>query len=748
MDAVGKPIGRVGGPGRVSGSWKFVGDLKLPGMLHVKLVHPECGHARILSIDSSEALKVPGVAAVLTGADLPRPLSRFGPAFRDRPLMAVDTIQYHGEPVALVAAETEQAAAVAASLVRVEWEELPGVYTVEAALDPASPLVQDPSLRKEGPWRNTNTLEEYRFGWGDPDSCRADEVIENSYSFPMVTHFAIEPLAFLAEPVPEGMNIYTAVQNPFAVQRMIAGVLELPLSRVRIFSSDPGGAFGGKQHPKYEPVLAFFARKLGRPLRLELSLEETFQAVRRAAAQVRVRSGFLADGTLVFQDIRADYLIGAYVDIAARVVSKAGYVAAGPYRIPHVRIRARALFSHTLPSTAFRGFGIPQVNWAVESQMDAAAARLGLDRLEIRLKNLPEKGETFLPGDPPADGQWSQALLGAAKALDWGSPLPPGRGRGLAMGLKMGATTGASYCIIRLHMDGSATVFSGTSDMGQGARTIFSQMAAQELGIPVSRILMTMGDTGAVPFDLQTSASRSTVFMGRAVVNACRDIREKIRTSAAEFFGLSPEEVTVTPGEVKLPERALSLEEFLKERFGRVPGEFIGLGESRSEAVKGHPMGGHPAFYEVVCCAVELEVDRETGETLIRKMIIAGDVGKAINPQHVAMQDEGAAVMGLGHSVMEQYILDGKGRIRNLGALDYRIPTIKDIPEVLDSIHIENGDGPGPYGAKGVSEGGILAVAPSVAGAVEEAVGVRIRTLPLTPEAVWRALEQQKEGEA
>lgn len=744
MSIIGKSINRVGGVSRVLGAQRFVGDVKVPNMLHTKLVHLDCAHARILSVDISKALKVPGVTGILRGEDLPLPLKKFGPVYKDRPLLAVGTIQYHGEPVAIVAAETEHAAAVAASLVAVEYEELPGVFTVGQALDPASELVQDPVLRRDTPFKNTNILDEWNFGWGDPDSCTADEVVENTYEFPMVTQFAIEPFAFVAEPTANGITIYSAIQNPYYLQRIMAGVLDLPLSRVRIVATDPGGAFGGKQHPKYEPVLAYFALKLGKPLRLELTLEETFQAVRRAAAEIRVRSGFKRDGTLVFQDIETDYLIGAYADIAPRVVSKASYVAAGPYRVPHVRIRARALLSHTLPSTAFRGFGIPQVNWGIESQMDAAAKRLGIDRVAIRMMNLPERGESFMPDDPPADGIWSEALKKGAEAIGWGTPLPEGHGRGLAMGLKMGATTAASYSIIRLHMDGSATVLSGTSDMGQGARTIFTQMVAEELGIPVEKIVMTMGDTEVVPFDMQTSASRSTVFMGKAILNACAEIKRRIGDMAADLYEIPREKLEVSSGIIHLPGENRTFDQFLNDRFGKVPGEIIGVGEARSEYLKGHPMNGRPAFYELVCCAAQVEVDKETGETLVHKLMIVGDVGKAINAQHVAMQDEGAAVMGLGHSVMEQYILDKAGRVKNLGALDYRIPTIKDIPLVLGSIHIENGDGPGPYGAKGVSEGGILAVAPAIAGAVEEAVGTRIRSLPLTPERIWREMKRNE----
>lgn len=746
MKVIGKPVNRVGGKERVLGTQRFVADIKIPNMLHVKPVIIDCAHARIRSIDVTAASAVPGVRAVLTGEDLPQPVPRFGPRFKDRPLLAAGAVNYHGEPVALVAAESEPAAAEAASLVTVEYESLPAVTTVSAALDPAAGLVQDLSVRTDGPFKNTNILQEWVYSWGDVENCEAELVIENVYTFPMVTQFAIEPFAYLAEPNRDGITVYSATQNPFQLQGTISEILDLPLAKVRIVAPDPGGAFGGKQHAKFEPALAYLSLRLGRPVRLELTLEESFQAVRRAASEIHIRSGFGSDGTLIFQDILSNYLIGAYADIAPRVVSKASYIAAGPYRTPNVRIKARAILSHTVPSTAFRGFGIPQVNWALESQIDEAARLLKIDRVEIRRLNLPKQGEDFMKNNLPADGKWEETLNKAAEAVGWNEPLTPGRGRGIAMGVKMGATTAASYSIVRMHMDGSVTVYSGTSDMGQGARTVYSQIAAEELGVPLEKVVMVMGDTDIVPFDMQTSASRSTVYMGTAISRACGDIKDKLKRMAVDLYGFDEKSVTVHDGSVVYKDSEISFQELLRNRFGTVKGEVIGVGEARSERLDDHPLGGRAAFYELVALATEVEVDETTGAMQIHKMIIAGDVGKAINAQHVSMQDEGAAVMGIGHSVMEQFIFDDKGRIRNLGALDYRIPTIKDIPVYMKSIHTENGDGPGPYGSKGCAESGILAVSPSLAGAVEQAAGVRIRDLPLTPERIWRAINSSKEN--
>ncbi|MGZ3588145.1 MAG: xanthine dehydrogenase family protein molybdopterin-binding subunit [Candidatus Limnocylindrales bacterium] len=742
---VGASPQRVGGQGRVTGQQQYVADIHLPDELEAKLVTLDCARARILSIDTSAAAQVPGVRLVLTAADLPQPVPRFGPQFQDRPVLAVGETKYHGEPVAAVAADTRDAAEEAVRLVKVEFEELPAVFTIAAALDPASPLVQDPALRPGDPLAGTNVLAEHRYGWGDVDAAAAEVVVDETYTFPMVTHFAIEPHGFMAAPDEDGISIWSSIQHPYWLQKTVAKILGLPLAKVRVFAPDPGGGFGGKQHPKYEPLVAFMALKAGRPVRLILTLEETFQAVRRTTTSVRVRTGFLADGRLAFQDVAADYLLGAYADIADRVVGKGSYPGCGPYRVPAARIVARAILSHTTPATAFRGFGNPQVNWAVESNLNEGARALGIDPLELRLRNLARKGEAFIPVDTPADGDWQQTVRRAAELVGWGTPLPPGRGRGIALGIKSGPTTGLSYATVRLLGDGSVIVYSGTSDMGQGARTIFAQIAAQELGAPLDWVSVVMGDTAIVPYDQQTSASRSSALMGNAVLQACRSIQAQLRAMAARLHGLDEASIVVDRGVVRLPDRELPIIDVLKPGLGRLGGELVGNGETRKEDEPGHPLGGSAAFWELNCTAIEAEVNEATGDVLIARHVTVSDVGKALNPLQVTMQDEGAAIMGLGHTLMEQFILDDEGRIRNLGAIDYRIPTSMDLPLELKSAFVENADGPGPYGAKGMSEGALLCVAPAVAAAVREACGVVIRDLPLTPERVWHALAEARQ---
>lgn len=720
---IGEPVARVGGEARVSGEQRYVADVHLTDELHVKLVTLPVPHARILSVDPARALALPGVQLVFSAADVAGDMPRFGPQFNDRPVIAVGEVKYHGDPVAAVAAESRDLAEEAARLVGVEYEELPAVFTVAGALADDAPLVQHPGLRRGDPLAQTNVLRRHDIVWGDVDGATADVVVDHVYRFPMVTQFAIEPHAYIAAPEGDGIVVWSTIQHPYWLQRLLGKVLGMPLSKVRIRAPDPGGAFGGKQHAKYEPLLCLMALKVGRPMRLVLTLEETFLAVRRTETEIRVRSGIDRDGTFVFQDIDASYLIGAYADIADRVVGKGSYIGNGPYNWPAARINARSVLSHTVPSTAFRGFGNPQINWAVESNLTEAAFILGLDPLELRLRNLAKKGDRFVPFDTPCDGDWAESVQRARELIDWDSPVPPGRGRGIALGIKSGPTTGLSCSLVRLLADGSAVVYCGTSDMGQGARTIFAQMCAAELGVPLERVSVVSGDTSVVPYDQQTSASRSTVLMGTAVVQASRQVRARL--------------VELAGGD------DAPTDELVQRALGRMGGEISALGEGRKNAEADHPLGGAAAFFEFNATAVEVSVDEETGDVTVHRHATVSDVGRAINKLQVTMQDEGAAIMGLGHTLMETYVFDSTGRVRNLGAIDYKIPTSMDLPMEMLSDTIENGDGPGPYGAKGMSEGAVLPVAPAVAAAIRQATGAVLRDLPLSPENVWRALRER-----
>lgn len=742
---VGTPVVRYGGEERVSGSFRYLSDLVFDDPAHVAFVTIPVGCASIDAIGTAAAEAMDGVIAVVSATDLPQPVARFGISHHDRPVIATGTVNYHGEPVAAVVAETVDQARAAAAAVVVDYTELGGVYGVGDALADGARLVQDPAVRKGDALNHTNILERADYAWGNVEAelANAHTIVENTYSFPMVTHFPIEPGGVVASPTEDGgVEVYSPVQHPYLLQRTIADVWSIPLARVRVVAPDPGGGFGGKQTPRYEPLLAFLALETGRTCSLVLSLEETFQLMRRSGCRIRARTGFTETGELTFHELEADFVIGAYADVAPRVMTKGSYVGAGPYRIPAVSIAARAVLTNTTPSCAFRGFGAPQVGWATESQLDAGARSLGLDALEIRRRNLVDHNEPFIRGDHEAraDGQWHQSLEKAAELIGWDQPAPPGTGRGIAVGIKPGATSGLSQSLVRLLYDGSAIAFAGTSDMGQGARTLWKQILADELGVDLDLVTIISGDTNSVPFDLQTSASRSTVFMGNAVLAACEDIRCRVLDLYAEATDTDHTDLEHRPGQLVTPSGTISLIEAAQVALGSLRGEFIGQGTCRLRGKKGHPLGGDAAFYEFNATAIEVEVDHATGEILLTKHVTVGDVGTEINPLQVVSQDEGAGIMGLGHSLMEQLLFDDHGRILNLGALDYRIPTFNDVALEMRSASVENGDGPGPYGCKGISEGALLCTAGAVGGAVADAIGTPVRDLPITAERVWRTL--------
>ncbi|MDR1712150.1 MAG: xanthine dehydrogenase family protein molybdopterin-binding subunit [Propionibacteriaceae bacterium] len=749
---VGTSVPRYGGLDRASGAQKYIADFNFADVLEAALVYVPVGRAEIESIDASEALAMPGVERVITAADLPDPMPWFGVNFKDRPVMVAKKVNYYGEPVALVLAEDADTARAAAKRVRVAYREIPGVYNREQAIAEGAPLAQDasdPRVRPNDPLRESNVIEKQLVTWGDvaEQEAKADLIVEGTYTYPMMTHFTIEPLGLVAEPTDDGgLTLHLPVQHPYLLQHMIAGLVKLPLSKVRILAPDPGGGFGGKQIAKYSPLMSFAALLTGRTVRFMYTLEETFLAIRRAGSWAHVRTGFSKAGDILFQDIQIDYVLGAYADVAPRVMTKGSYVGAGPYHTPAARIDARALLTNTTVSTAMRAYGVPQVSWSCESQINEGARQLGLDPAEVRRRNLAARDEAFIGGSHPSvsDGDWRQVLDKALELSDWNAPLGPNCGKGLAMAVKPSATTGLSQSLVRLLYDGSAMVYAGTSDMGQGARTIWSQAAADELGIPIDKVTVVSGDTDQVPFDLQTSASRSSVFMGDAVVRACRDLRGRVLAMYAEVTGADPEQLSHEPGKLITPDGELPLEEAARKALGSLRGEFIGQGTTRMTGVKGHPLGGPASFFELNCTVMKVEVDPETGYYKVLQHIVVGDAGIELNPVQIAAQDEGAAVMGIGQSAMEQYIFDEHGVLRNAGALDYRIPTFMDIADDFRSANVENLDGPGPYGAKGVSESGLLVTSAALGAAIQDATGVQVRDLPITYERLWAEINRSK----
>jgi len=744
---IGTAAKRVDTPEKATGRARFISDVIVPGMVHAKLWRSPVPHARIIAIDTSRARKAPGVIAVLAAKDLPVKDLYYGPAFKDQPLLADGVIRHAGEPVVAIVAETIAQADAALPLVAVEWHELPVVDSLDAALAPGAPVLHERArpaihfrdLTSLKPIAGTNICHQYSYARGDLDRgfAEADLVVEQTFTFPMVHHYSLEPHCAIARVDPTGITVWASTQHPFPVRKEVAEMFGLPLARVQVIVPYLGGAYGNKSYTKIEPLTIALASHVRRPVRLALTVEEGFKTVRRAAVRYRLKTGVTRDGTLIARDCEIHYQLGAYADVGPRVVQKSAYTAAGPYRIPNVRIQAYGVYTNTVVSVAFRGYGVPQLTWAYESQMDVIAERLGLDPLELRLKNVLARGEVFIEGDRPVDCDYAGGLRKAAAAIGWTEPTPPRRGRGIACTIKAPLAPSVSSAMVRLHADGSATLLTATVEIGQGARTTLSQIVAQELALPLDRVRIARPEIGMSPYDQATSASRSTTLMGLAVMRAARDVRDQLLAIGARQLGGDATAMTLHDGSIVAPAGRRRYAEALAAHFG-TGGELIGRGTYRGE--RGHaPLGGEAPFWEVGMAAAEVEVDEDTGRVKLLRYVSIADVGKAINPRECEAQEEGAAMMGIGHTFFEQMVYEG-GQLLNPSLIDYRVPVMGDLPDEYRSVLVENGDGPGPYGAKGIGESGLIPTAPAVANAIARAIGVRMTDLPMTPERVWRAI--------
>ena len=440
---IGKSVRRPDAVEKVRGRARYLSDLEMPGMAHARVLRSPYPHARIVDIDVTRARAHPGVFAVLTATDLTWCDPFFGPALRDRPVLATEVARYEGEPVVAVAAVDEATAVEALDLVEIDYASLPAVMTLEEALAPDAPLVHpgdplsghfaDLSTLKGRP--GTNVCHQFDFARGAPDDAFADAalVLEDTYTFPRVQHYSMEPHGAIAAWDDEGgLTVWASTQNPFSVRAELAKMFDLPASRIRIVVPHLGGGFGGKTYAKLEPLAAALAHAARRPVRLVASVEDAFRTVRRCSSRVRVRMGFHADGRLLAMECEADFDVGAYADIAPRVVQKGTYTTTGPYRVPHVRLHSNAVYTNTTPGSAFRGFGVPQIAWAVESMMDVAADRLGRDPVDLRRQNLLGRGDEFARGDTPVDGKLEASLDRLAEAIRWQEAAAPGRARSVA----------------------------------------------------------------------------------------------------------------------------------------------------------------------------------------------------------------------------------------------------------------------------------------------------------------------------
>ncbi len=734
FSVVGTSVRRVDGVDKVTGQARYAGDLIIPGMIEGKFLRSPYAHARIVSIDARAAEALPGVIAVVTSKDFTdiSPYAGRGKN-NDHPIIAVERVIFAGQPVAAVAALDRATAEEALGKITVEYEELPAVINVDEAIADGAPLVHDFAER--------NICFQTDLVKGDVEKgfAEADEIFEDEFEFPMVYHYSMEPHTAVAQVDGDGITIWTSTGHPFGVRQEIAEIYHYPLSKIRVHVNFVGGAYGSKSGAKTEPLVVALARKAQRPVRVVQSVSEAMATCRRHAIKCKVKTGVKKDGTLVAKQAEIFLNTGAYTETGPVVTRRTLTRILGPYRYPNIKVNSYCVYTHTVSAASFRSVGGPQTAWATESQMDIIAKKLNIDPVALRRKNLVKKGEEIRPKFRPLDADLDKGFKLVIDKLGWDGPVSKeGHGRGVGFGTTDPGAPLASTSTVHVLSDGSVVFMCGTVELGQGAKTVMSQIVAEELRVPLASVAIRPIDTAFTPFDRSTGSSRSTTVMGKAVELAGSDARRQIVELAMEHFECPEEAITLQAGEAAAGGKRITYGELIHKHFAMQGGELVGTGYAHSGMA---PVPADPLFWEIGIGAVEVSVDRETGKVRVEKYVTAADAGKALHPLQCEGQDEGSAMMGFGHTFYETYHYEG-GQVVNSSLVDYKVPTFDDVPDEFESILIEDANGPGPYGAKGLGEGGIIPVAPAVANAVFWSTGARVKSLPLTPEKVWRALKE------
>lgn len=747
---VGKSIPRVDGLSKVTGRAQYTGDLKFHNMLYGKVLRSQYAHARILNIDTSRAKRVPGVKAVLTGKDFPDVY--YGYVIKDQTIFCIDRARSVGDPVAGVVATSEEAAQEACDLITVDYEPLEVLLDPVKAMQPGSTILHDRLIAYERmpiafPKDGTNICQHAKLRKGDVSRGfkEADSIFEDTFSTAMVQHCCLEPHIAVAQIDLNGkIVIWTSTQSPTFNTAEIARALKIPLNKIRIIVPYVGGAFGGKHGVKIEMIAYAMATKVpGKPVRLSLTREEEFTAdTVRHPCILKMKTGLKKDGTITAREIEMIWDTGCYSEAGPLVSRNAAYMAAGPYKVPNLAVDSYCVYTNKQNAGAFRGYGTAQYCWAYESQMDMIAERLGVDPVEIRIKNLIEEGTVSHTGEILHSIGLKETLLEAINAIGWKiGAKEKNKGKGFACMWRASHAPTASSAIVKINDDYSADIYSSTTELGQGKETILSQIVAEVLGIPIEKISVIIPDTDVTPPDRSTTSSRSTFHMGNAVKSASEDIKAQLLEMASEVLEANIEDLEIVKGEIIVkgaPSRPVPIRQLLAKRPVVGRGSFYLPDATGVDSETGQ--GKRPtAFWMFATQAAELEVDPETGKIEILKIVAAHDVGKAINPQTCEQQIEGAVATGVGTTIFEEIILNERGETLNSSFTDYRIPTALDIPPIVPII-VEEPHREGPYGAKGLGEPGLTATAPCIANALYNAIGVRFNDIPITPEKVWKRM--------
>ncbi len=760
VDLIGKRVPKLDAPEKATGASKYVHDIELPRMVHGKILYAGRPHARIVSIDTTRARARHGVRAVITAADVPSTPFGFG---KDNFALKGEKVTCRRDEVAAVAADTPEIAEEACGLIDVKYEDLPEVFTAEDALAADAPVIHEQ-------WKD-NVRVKYNYSHGDvvDGEAESDVVVEGTFNLHRVTHGCIGPCGIIAEFDSGGrLTVHSLTQVPFLYRNDLAKIVGMPAESIRIKQTVICGGFGSKLdiYP-YDPICVFLARAAGRPVRLLFDREEEFFASPfRQPATITMRSGARKDGTLTFRDV--DLLLdnGGRTSWGATTPWIMIRSFSSLYRVPHVKVFGRVVYTNNPYAGAFRGYGNPQATLAIESQIDEMAEALGIDPLEMRIRNSLEPGETTGQGMTITSCGQRECLQNAAEKAGWKEKrksLPAEAGdhtvRGIGMaslfhvggGAKIYRSDGCGT-ILKIDDFGRVTLISGSSEIGQGSETVLAQIAAKELGLPLESIHVINNDTDLTPWDVGVHASRTTFIAGNSALRAARAAREKILAAASKLFERPAEEMALADGNVvmartsevlgSIPKVIRSLH-FSGKHEMMVTADYY---EPPSKAENAEYKGNISPTYSFATQVAEVAVDLDTGVVRLERLTSSFDVGKVINQLAIEGQVEGGVLQGMGYALSEDMKF-ADGKLLNPNFTDYKMPTTTDLPELVNDF-VESNDPDGPYGAKGIGEAPLIPVAAAIVNAVYNATGVRFTELPLTPERVFAGLRAARKGEA
>ncbi|OGO21458.1 MAG: hypothetical protein A2144_03370 [Chloroflexi bacterium RBG_16_50_9] len=779
LSAVGKSLLRVDALEKATGKAKFTSEegIGVPGMLYGKVLYSPHPHAIIRSIDTSRARRLNGVKAVLTGKDAPD--HRSGMMIDDRHVLSRERVRFIGDAVAAVAAETVEAAEEALELIDVKYEQLPAIFDAEEAMKPDCPVVLHPGLRdyhrpmyvylgKDLPGPNVHTHHKVRKGNVEEGFRKADLIIENRFQNDRMTHCQLEPYNAVAYPENNGgLTVWTS-GRAYNNLPLISRAFNIPPSMLRMKAVYVGGMFGIVARPERFAVL--LALKTGKPVKVVYTREECFiDGLNRLPMVIYLKDGVKSDGTLLSREMKVIVNTGAYSDHAPLTIRN-GAFHASQYRLPNYKWDAYGVYTNQPCCGPLRGFGTAECLWATEQQIDIIADKLGLDPLEIRMKNTIDEGEENVRGEVVHSIGAKECLEKVTRWIGWDSPAKKSRGsirigKGLALANKYTMVDTASSAAVKVHMDGTIEVRHGADECGQGCNTVLLQIAAEEFGVTLDKTRVVWGDTGVVPYDFGTASSRSTMYVGNAIRLACQDVKRQMFELAAPKLGTTPESLATRGGNIfvkgmpdkSLPIAALFLSALSEARgatkmAGCLPdgGELLGRATFWGHPSEEDPETGQGTRLTMSTAynaqAVEVAVDTETGLVKILRFCSAVDTGRVINPKTCEGQMEGGAVMGIGSALYEGFVFSENGELLNPNFHDYRIPSTLEVPsgDSMKSIIVEKLHREGPFGAKGSGEITMNPTAPAIANAIYHATGARVKHLPITPERLLQALKEAK----